>query len=120
MPIYCFRCEKCGKEFEELRRMKNQADPAACSCGGGGLSVITSPPTAIFTDPRGTSKWDNFEYRAGFNMEKAKKERRDAEMINRQGNPYEEMMGDFDRKGVFDEGGVDIGPDENPGLTIPT
>lgn len=118
MPIYCFRCEKCGTEFEEFRRMKNQADPATCSCGGVGTFFLDGAPNAIFSDPRGTSKWDNFSYRAGYNMDKAKKERREAEMFNRQGNPYQEIE-DFNRKGVFDEGGADIEPGENPGLVIP-
>ncbi|MBI3953094.1 MAG: zinc ribbon domain-containing protein [Chloroflexi bacterium] len=42
MPVYEFRCRKCGKEFEE-RRLFSEADkPAQCpTCGGAGDKLIS-------------------------------------------------------------------------------
>ena len=43
----------------------------------------------MFGNPKESSKWDNFGYRAGHNMEKAKSERRVAESKSHMGtNPY--------------------------------
>ena len=34
MPIYEYWCEKCGKEFEQMRPMSQASEPASCpSCG---------------------------------------------------------------------------------------
>ena len=118
MPIYAFKCEDCGTEFEEMRLFKNYAAPATCSCGGCGDPLFSMPSSIIFTDPRDTSKWDNFGYRAGFNMEKAKQERRDAEQASRQPNPYQEIQ-DCNLRDVFAPGGTDIPHEETPGLAIP-
>ncbi len=43
MPIYEFRCEKCGHEFERLQKMSDP-DPEACpECGEkGGVSRLIS------------------------------------------------------------------------------
>lgn len=39
----------------------------------------------IFRDPRGTSKFEDFSYRAGYFMEKAQNERREAESQSHMG-----------------------------------
>jgi hypothetical protein len=39
----------------------------------------------IFKNPRGTKKFENFEYRAGYLMEKAQEERRAAEAASHMG-----------------------------------
>lgn len=75
-------------------------------------------PNLVFTNPKDTSKWDNFGYRAGFNMEKAKKERRDAEAFSKGEGPYQQID-DTNLKGVFGEGGYDVQDGENPGLFLP-
>ena len=34
MPIYVYRCEHCGHEFDQLRRIGLQNEPTTCpSCG---------------------------------------------------------------------------------------
>ncbi len=34
MPIYEYWCNKCGKEFEQMRPMSQSSEPAACpTCG---------------------------------------------------------------------------------------
>ena len=35
MPIYEYWCERCGKEFEQMRPMSQSSEPAKCpTCGG--------------------------------------------------------------------------------------
>lgn len=47
-----------------------------------------------FTNPKESSRWDNFEYRAGHNMESAKQDRRNAESLSHVGaNPYQDQEG---------------------------
>ncbi len=41
-----------------------------------------------FDDPKESSKWDSFSYRAGHNMTKARKEREQAEKREGNANPY--------------------------------
>ena len=53
--------------------------------------LISMPADVVFTNPGGTSKWDNFSYRAGYNMEKAKEERRAAEAQHKGKNPYKQI-----------------------------
>ncbi len=43
MPIYEYRCSKCGAYFEAMRRMTESDQPAACpGCGGKGEKLISS------------------------------------------------------------------------------
>ncbi len=43
MPVYEYRCSKCGTEFEVMRRMAEADLPAACpGCGGKGEKLISS------------------------------------------------------------------------------
>lgn len=42
MPIYEFRCGKCGKEFEERRLFSESDKSAKCPhCGGAGEKLIS-------------------------------------------------------------------------------
>ena len=34
MPIYVYRCEKCGREVEEFRKIKERDEVRLCICGG--------------------------------------------------------------------------------------
>lgn len=55
-------------------------DNQSCSkCGNKLERLLSGERGTIFDKPQETSKWDNFGYRAGYNMEKAKKERAAAE-----------------------------------------
>lgn len=96
MPIYDFECKKCSKEYSELTEYDETGKYKGVKCphckskrktrllGGCGPG-----PAAVFTNPKDTSKWDNFSYRAGHNMENAKAERRAAEAQSHMGaNPY--------------------------------
>jgi putative FmdB family regulatory protein len=48
MPIYEFRCEECGTEFEEL--VKTGSTPAACpSCGSERVRRVYSAQFAPFS-----------------------------------------------------------------------
>ena len=116
MPIFCFHCEKCELKFEELMRFKD-IDTASCpKCNTSAKQIYPDTVHCAFTNPKDTSLWDNFGYRAGFNLEKAKQERRDAEAAQK-GNPYSDVN-DFDVRGAFDKGGADV--QDTPGVTIPS
>lgn len=70
---------------------------------------IVDNVSVAFEQPWESSKWDNFEYRAGYNMMKAKKHREDAEVKSHMGKQpiqdYERaMIGDAS----FDLGATDI------------
>jgi putative FmdB family regulatory protein len=43
MPIYEYRCERCGAVFSELRRIAERDEPAQCPNCGGPAKVILSP-----------------------------------------------------------------------------
>jgi len=46
-----------------------------------------------FDNPKESSKWDNFGYRAGYNMNKAQDERRAAQKASHMGmNPYPNLQ----------------------------
>jgi putative FmdB family regulatory protein len=86
MPIYDFKCKKCGEVFEELCRVDEKP---SCKCGSLETEKLISSFAVTFADPTDTSKMDSFEYRAGFNMEKAKAVRRNAQQHDHMGvNPY--------------------------------
>ena len=87
MPLFDFRCKKCGTIFETLLRKSEQV---SCSCGSEDVEKFMPNSFAVtFTNPTDTSKMDSFSYRAGMNMEKAKEERRVAQKRDHMGlNPY--------------------------------
>ena len=41
MPIYEYRCEKCGKEFELFRSITNNGSPSCNSCKGPMKKLIS-------------------------------------------------------------------------------
>lgn len=55
MPIYEYRCQKCGSISEHLRPMCDRDVPAACrtpECGGTGYHILSLPAVHIDgTDP---------------------------------------------------------------------
>ena len=95
MPIYTFHCEnkKCTtKEFDELCKFTD-IDKVVCpDCKSKRVEKqITTSFNVAFTNPCESSKWDNFTYRAGHNLEKAKKDRRKAEEQSHVGlTPYQD------------------------------
>lgn len=90
MPIYLFNCESCKTNFEEFCSYEQSFTIKCPECSQDVVRMLTAPNLS-FVDPRSTSKWDSFEYRAGWNMEKAKAERRAAEEKSHVGsNPYQD------------------------------
>lgn len=45
MPIYAFRCQKCGFEFEELVLRMGQTAPCP-ECGGKNVERLVTAPAA--------------------------------------------------------------------------
>jgi putative FmdB family regulatory protein len=89
MPIYEFECNKCNAKFDELCSSSEVENVRCSSCNSKKVTRLFSSNVYVkFTNPKDTSKWDNFEYRAGYNMEKAKEERRQAEEVAKGDNPY--------------------------------
>jgi putative FmdB family regulatory protein len=41
MPIYEYRCEKCGKEFEEWQKFSDPAIDVCRDCGGKATRLIS-------------------------------------------------------------------------------
>ena len=75
MPLYEFRCQKCGKEFEERRLFAEAEKPAKCpKCGGTADKLIsgfglkmgfyTRPPDRPFRDKQ-ASTWSDGPHAAG-------------------------------------------------------
>lgn len=74
MPMYDFKCEKCNKVFEELVR-HSKIDDVKCKDCAGKVLMLLPLPNILWTE----SKLENFDIRAGHNMERAKKDRQRAE-----------------------------------------
>jgi len=88
MPIYEFRCQQCSGDFDTLTSYdaSGEYEGVICpECGSPEKTRLLSAAIAVFPNPRGTSKADSFSYVAGFNMEQAKSERRNAEAKSHMG-----------------------------------
>ena len=68
MPMYMFECKKCG-QYEDLCTWEESEKPKCPKCKRKTLRLISGISGVIFTDPRGTSKEDNFGYVAKTNYE---------------------------------------------------
>lgn len=93
MPIYNFACLKCSKNYEELTNYDEKGkykDVKCPHCHSKRKERLFNYSVSVtFDKPKESSKWDNFEYRAGYNMESAKADRRAAEAKSHMGsNPY--------------------------------
>jgi putative FmdB family regulatory protein len=47
MPLYDFRCSKCGLEFEVSRPWSKATDPAFCPMDGGECERVLTMPEAF-------------------------------------------------------------------------
>ena len=82
MPFYEFECKKCNNKYEELCKYdpkEKYSDVQCPNCKSKKKIKLVSSAIVTFANPTGTSKFESFDYRAGYNMEKAKNERRKAE-----------------------------------------
>ena len=93
MPTYRFECLKCSETYEELTSYDESGKYKSIKCPNCKSKKKRQrydyDVCITFTNPKESSKWDNFGYRAGHNMENAKAERRAAQSKSHMGtNPY--------------------------------
>ena len=94
MPFYDFECHKCHQIFEDMCPYDEAGEYPGVSCPNCQSNKKSRIFSACninvkFSNPKDTSKWDNFSYRAGYNMEKAQNERRAAQEASHMGGrPY--------------------------------
>lgn len=83
-----------------------------CETCGESATRLFGSPNLVFKEPRTSSKWEDFSYRAGYLKDGAQEERRNAEAAwkLKHGDdaplPYQNID-DTGIQGVFREGGVD-------------
>ncbi len=92
MPTYVFSCLKCKHSYETLTAFDPSGKYADVTCPECKSKRKVQGVTAAnikFTNPKDTSKFDNFDYRAGYNLEQAQNLRREAEKASHVGSkPY--------------------------------
>jgi hypothetical protein len=102
------------KEYDKV--MSGEPDEEGWLTGDGPIHPETNKPVKSwrrvmdgvnlrFAQPWESSKWESFGYRAGYNMEKAKEQRRQAEKASHMGeNPIQ----DYERQ-LMDDPNFDLG-----------
>ena len=56
MPLYEYRCEKCGQQYESYKRLAEEKKDETCpACGGRAAKLGISLFTAKGTSPGGAS-----------------------------------------------------------------
>lgn len=92
MPTYTFYCKACFKSYSDLQPFDptgKYKDVKCPHCNSKKKSQTPTAPKIKFTNPTDTSKFDNFSYRAGYNLDKAQDLRRAAESQSHMGSdPY--------------------------------
>jgi putative FmdB family regulatory protein len=104
MPFYEFECNKCNNKYEELcyyDSTEKYKDVTCPSCGSKKKTKLVSAAIVTFANPKDTSKFESFNYRAGYNMEKAKEERRKAEKASADGIPPYSSIDDISKGNNF-------------------
>ena len=48
MPLYEYRCEACGHQFEKIQRFSDDPITVCPSCGGGPVDKLLSSPAIQF------------------------------------------------------------------------
>lgn len=79
MPTYDFYCKKCDKPQEVFCKIDEREALVCQHCQGKMEQVIGNIAGCTFGNPGESSKWDNWGYRWGHNLERAKMERHNAE-----------------------------------------
>jgi putative FmdB family regulatory protein len=92
MPVYSFVCLKCKNDYETLTSFDSSgkySDVVCPTCQSKRKKQQVTSANLKFTNPKDTSKFDNFGYRAGYNLEQAQNLRREAESASHMGSmPY--------------------------------
>lgn len=88
-----FKCLKCSKYYEELTQYDESGKYKDIKCpdckSKKKEQTFGYEVNCTFDKPKESSKWESFSYRAGYNMEKAKEDRRNAAAKSHMGpNPY--------------------------------
>lgn len=74
MPTYSFSCKICESEWDELCKFEEIGKFNCPFCKSNDIEKLITCGNIgiIFTNPEGTSKYDNFVYKAADKMAKAK------------------------------------------------
>lgn len=92
MPTYNFECKNCNKIYETLVSFDATGKYTRVSCphcDSKKKKKLLNDANIKFAQPKDTSKFDNFNYRAGYNLEQAQNLRRDAQTASHMGtDPY--------------------------------
>lgn len=92
MPMYEFKCDKCKVVYSEITNYDETGKYKGVKCpdcGSKKKTKLFSVCNVKFSNPRESSKWDNFSYRAGKTMEEAQECRRNAQAASHVGpDPY--------------------------------
>lgn len=93
IPVYNFKCLKCACSYTELTSWDETEKYKGVKCPNCKSKkkkrTFDYDISCAFTNPKESSKWDNFSYRAGYNMETAQSDRRKAASKSHMGtNPY--------------------------------
>lgn len=98
MPCYSFECKKCNQMFDEICSFADfdanfpKVRCPKCSSKSLKKNIITGAvPEAVFSNPRESSKWDQWGYRQGKTAEEAKMQRAAAEAANKGRLPYKNI-----------------------------
>lgn len=91
MPTYCFFCPECKINFDDLCSWEEREKVTCPKCKQIPKQLMTVPRAIMFTNPKGTSKEDNFDYVAQTNHANAQSLRRAAEEANKHNHGYEEI-----------------------------
>jgi DNA-directed RNA polymerase subunit RPC12/RpoP len=96
MPQYTFKCLKCSRCYTELAEWDETNKYKGVKCphckSKKKERTFDYNVNCTFGNPKESSKWDNFGYRAGYNMEGAKNDRRKAAAKSHMGiDPYPNM-----------------------------
>ena len=107
LPTYSFLCKACEKPFTDLQPFdpKGKYSGVVCPfCKSKKKKMLPTIANLKFADPKDTSKWDNFSYRAGYNLEAAQDLRTAAEATSHMGTePYSDGIDDINRGDLFGE-----------------
>jgi hypothetical protein len=105
MPTYVFQCGKCKKNFTDICSFDPTGKYKGTTCTHCNSKKKKMMPTAAqikFSTPQDTSKWDNFSYRAGYNLDSAQDLRKQAEVASHMGRePYADGIDDVNRGDLF-------------------
>lgn len=92
VPFYKFECKKCSHVYEDLIPYDETGKYSSVicpQCQSNKKNQLPALCAVKFTNPKDSSKWDSFTYRAGYLMDKAKEERREAEDKSHMGTSEE-------------------------------